>query len=142
MFLTKSVDFIGMRRVLETPPGISPWQYLFTQFRVIVTYIRLLFIPINQNLDYDYHIVKSLFELPALASLIFLGSILTIAIRIFSKYRLISFGIFWFFLTLLPESSIIPIKDVIFEHRLYLPMVGFSFFLVSYIYYIFENKTL
>ena len=142
MFLTKSVDFIGMRRVLEPAPGISPWQYLFTQFRVIVTYLRLLFIPINQNIDYDYHVAKSLLELPALASLILLASILTIAIRVYSKYRLISFGIFWFFLTLLPESSVIPIKDVIFEHRLYLPMVGFSFFLVSAVYYIFENKSL
>ncbi len=142
MFLTKSVDFIGIRRILGPTPNIYPWQYLLTQFRVIVTYLRLLFIPINQNFDYDYHIAKNLLELPILASLILLVSILTIAIRIFSKYRLISFGIFWFFLTLLPESSIIPIQDIIFEHRLYLPMVGFSFFLVSLIYYIFENKTL
>ena len=134
MFLTKSVDFIGMRRALDATPGISPWHYLLTQFRVMVTYIRLLFIPIHQNLDYDYPIAKSLLELPILASLIFLGSILTIAVRVFSKYRLISFGIFWFFLTLLPESSIIPIKDVIYEHRLYLPMVGFSIFF-SGVYY-------
>ena len=142
MFLTKSADFIGMRRVQEHTSGISPWQYIFTQFSVIVTYIRLLLIPINQNLDYDYHIAKSLLEIPTLASLILLVLILIIVIRIFPKYRLISFGIFWFFLTLLPESSVIPIGDVIFEHRLYLPMVGFSLFLASGIYYIFENKSL
>jgi len=34
--------------------AISRSEYLFTQFRVIVTYIRLLFLPIYQNLDYDY----------------------------------------------------------------------------------------
>lgn len=142
MFLAKSVDFIEMRRVAETSANISPWHYLLTQFRVIVTYIRLLFIPLNQNLDYDYAIAKSLFQLPIFASFIFLTSILTIAVKLFSKYRIISFSIFWFFLTLLPESSIIPIGDVIFEHRLYLSMVGLSFFLVSLIYYLFENKTL
>ena len=142
MFLTKSVDFIGMRMVSEVPSNISSWQYLLTQFRVIVTYLRLLFIPINQNLSYDYPIAKSLLELPTLASFIFLVSILIIASRIFSKYRLISFGIFWFFLTLFPESSVIPIRDVIFEHRLYLPMVGFSLFLVSLIYYFFKDKAL
>jgi protein O-mannosyl-transferase len=38
--------------------------------------------------------------------------------------RLIAFGILWFFVTLAVESSIIPISDVIFEHRLYLPSVG------------------
>jgi len=142
MFFTKSVNFVTMQRVQEGINSISSWNYLLTQLRVMVTYIRLLFIPVNQNLDYDYHIAKSLLELPTLASLIFLVSILIIAVKIFSKHRLISFGIFWFFITLLPESSIIPIKDVIFEHRLYLPMVGFSLFLVSVVYFIFKNKTL
>ena len=40
------------------------------------------------------------------------------------SYRLIGLGILWFYLTLLPESSLIPIPDVIYEHRAYLPMVG------------------
>ena len=72
MFLTKSVDFVGMRRALEPTPGISPWHYLLTQFRVIVTYIRLLFIPIHQNLDYDYPVFKNIFEFPVLISGLFL----------------------------------------------------------------------
>jgi len=38
--------------------------------------------------------------------------------------RLISFGIAWFYLTLAVESSFIPILDVMFEHRLYLPSCG------------------
>ena len=117
-------------------------QYLLTQFRVIVTYIRLLFIPLNQNLDYDYPVVSSLINLPSLVSFVFLVIIIISAMRVFSKYRLVSFGIFWFFLTLAPESSFVPLDDVIFEHRLYLPIVGFSFFLVSFIDYLFEKKTL
>jgi tetratricopeptide (TPR) repeat protein len=40
-------------------------------------------------------------------------------------YRLIAFGILWFFLALSVESSFIPIVDVIFEHRVYLPSSGF-----------------
>jgi len=39
-------------------------------------------------------------------------------------FRLSSFGILWFFLTLSVESSLIPIRDVIVEHRLYLPSFG------------------
>lgn len=50
-------------------------------------------------------------------------------------FRLISFGIFWFFITLSVESSIIPIKDVIFEHRLYLPSVGIIIAFTSVIFY-------
>src|SRR5208282_514200 len=39
-------------------------------------------------------------------------------------FRLIGFGMLWFFITLSVESSVIPIADVIFEHRLYLPSAG------------------
>ena len=142
MFITRSVDFMHMKRVVEHDINIPIWNYLITQFRVLVTYIRLLFIPVNQNLDYQYPIFETLFRLEVLSSILLLTFIIFTAQRIFSKYRLLSFAIFFFFLTLLPESSIIPIKDVIFEHRLYLPMLGFSIFLVSGIYYFFENKTL
>jgi tetratricopeptide (TPR) repeat protein len=38
--------------------------------------------------------------------------------------RLVAFGICWFFLTLAVESSLVPLVDVIAEHRLYLPAFG------------------
>ena len=69
MVLTKEVNFAQMHRVIEVSSvNISPGQYLLTQFRVFLTYVRLLFVPINQNLDYDYSLAKSLFEFPILVS--------------------------------------------------------------------------
>jgi hypothetical protein len=116
-------------RVLTT---LSRLDYLFTQFRVIVTYIRLLFLPINQNLDYDYPTYHSFFDPNVILSFLCIASILGIGAYLLyrsrsSSYRLrlISFGIFWFFITLSVESGIIPIVDVIFEHRVYLPSLGF-----------------
>jgi tetratricopeptide (TPR) repeat protein len=109
-------------------------EYLFTQFRVIITYIRLMLFPANQNLDYDYPTFHTFFTPPVLFSFICLLSISCIALFLLHRsslikkhsthLRLIAFGIFWFFITLSVESSIIPIDDVIFEHRLYLPSVG------------------
>ncbi len=122
--------------------NISPLQYLLTEFRVIATYIRLLFLPLHQNLDYDYSLSKSIFEAPVLFSFIFLAAILFWAQRIFSKYRLVSFTVFWFFLTLLPESSFFPFADVIEEHRLYLPMAGYSVFLAGAAYYLFGKNNI
>jgi len=143
LLITASLNPHHMRGAApEVPSGIPPMHYLLTQFRVVVTYIRLSFLPINQNLDYDYPIFTNIFALPVLASLFFLITILYIAKRLFSKYRLVSFSILWFFLTLLPESSILPLQDVIIEHRLYLPLVGYSIFLVSGMYYLFGKNTL
>ena len=117
-------------------------RYFLTESRVVLTYIRLVFLPLHQNLDYDFSLSKSVFEGPVLFSFACLISVLYFAKRMFVRYRLISFSIFWFFLTLLPESSFFPFVDVIFEHRLYLPMAGFSLFLASAAYYLFRDKTI
>jgi tetratricopeptide (TPR) repeat protein len=124
---------------LRVGTGVSRLDYLFTQFRVLVTYLRLLALPINQNLDYDYPVYHTFFTPPVflscllLTALFFLGVYLFFASRhtpqaqhkpVNPAVRLIAFGIFWFFLTLSVESSIIPILDVIVEHRLYLPSIG------------------
>jgi len=114
---------------------VSTGDYFYTQLRVLITYIRLFFLPINQNFDYDYPISNSLFDFRVIISLLFIFALVFIAFRIVRKYKLSSFGIFWFFITLMPESSLIRIDDLIYEHRLYLPMVGFGIFLASILFY-------
>jgi tetratricopeptide (TPR) repeat protein len=140
LLITKSFSFTQMRLISESGPDMPAWKYLFTQFKVIVTYLRLLFLPLGQSLDYDYPLARSFWQLPVLASFLFLAAIIFSAFRLSAKYKIVSFSIFWFFITLLPESSIIPIRDVIFEHRLYLPMVGFSFFAVSLFWHVLSGK--
>ena len=125
-------DAIGeLRAVSQEGEEIPRWSYLFTQFRVIVTYIRFLFLPINQNLDYDYPLYYSFFNPQVFLSFLFLLIILALGVYLLyakryklSATRLFTFGIFWFFITLFVESSVIPIRDLINEHRLYLPGIG------------------
>jgi len=131
----------GMGEQLRAQTDMSRLDYLFTEFRVIVTYLRLLVFPVGQNLDYDYPIYHTFFTPPVYLSFFVLLCFVFLAGWLFRKtskikykngkmeagtplLRLISFGIFWFFLSLSVESSLIPIADVIFEHRLYLPSVG------------------
>jgi protein O-mannosyl-transferase len=128
----------GNLTITEMATTISRSDYLFTQFRVVMTYLRLLILPIHQNLDYDYPIYHSLWEPAVFLSFLFLACFFALAVYLLIRPRrmpsrsplsthdspLISFGILWFFLTLSVESSIIPIDDVINEHRLYLPSIG------------------
>lgn len=121
---------VGEATRLQTE--MSRADYLFTQFRVIATYIRLLFLPINQNLDYDYPIFDSFLNPQVFMSILFLLSILGLGVYLLQRSRssepalkLVAFGIFWFFVALSVESSMIPIVDVIFEHRAYLSSAGF-----------------
>jgi tetratricopeptide (TPR) repeat protein len=122
----------ALSEATRTQIEITRETYLFTQFRVMVTYLRLLFLPVNQNLDYDYPLYDSFFTSQVFLSFLFLGLIFTLAVLCLVRFRrggtawqgLAVFGGLWFFVTLSVESSVIALADVIFEHRLYLPSVG------------------
>lgn len=116
----------------------SPFHYLFTQFRAVIVYVRLLLVPFGLRVVYDFPVSRSFFEARVIASFFSLIAFLCLAVYCWRKsllmrddqeskltYSLVSLGIFWFFITISVESSVIPIKDVIFEHRVYLPSVGF-----------------
>ena len=124
--LQKFVSFDYAKGV-QMPFGepVTSFQYFMTQLHVIPYYIKLLFIPTNLNLDYDWPIIRHL-DLTTVLFFILLSSIASISIWTYRKARLVSFGIIWFFITLSVTSSFVVIYDVIFEHRLYLPSIGFA----------------
>jgi|688.fasta_scaffold33077_6 tetratricopeptide (TPR) repeat protein len=119
---------------------VTSMNYLFTQFKVIPQYIRLLILPYNQNLDHDIDPSLSFFNVGTIMGFLFLLSLIVLAIYVFNKNRILSFGIFWFFINLLIESSIIPIEDVMFEHRTYLPSFGFFLAVVPVVYHFLYSK--
>lgn len=122
--------------------AISRGDYLLTQFNILIYYIRLLFSPLHQNFDYDFPVIQTLFQFPTWISLLTLICLSIFAVRARVRQPLFSFGILWFLITLAPESSLIPIADIIFEHRLYLPMVGFALMLPLMIQLILKNSRL
>ncbi|MBF0337024.1 MAG: tetratricopeptide repeat protein [Nitrospirae bacterium] len=122
---------------------LDRWQYLFTEFRVIITYIRMFFLPVNLTLIYHYPPSLSLWEHGSYIYFMVLCSIF--AFGLYLCYRalknrdirrreihFISFGILWFFVTIAPQSSIIPLSNwVILEYRVYMATVGFFIVIIS-----------
>ena len=129
-----------LNRATSEDHTASRITYFSTQTRVVATYLRLLCLPVGQSLLYDYPVYRTLLSAPVIASLTLHIFIISTAFVLFSKsrknlrsqdklrgvlQRLASLGIAWFYVTLSVESSIFPIRDVIFEHRIYLPSIGF-----------------
>ena len=101
---------------------INPLKYFLVETRVIYTYLRLLFFPYPQSLEYEF---------PASGGVLHIAGLLAIfgaAWWLFrhERWRVPGFSILAFFILLAPTSSIIPSTDAAFEHRLYLPMLAFS----------------
>lgn len=123
-------DVSSILRAPET--DVSRWIYLCTQFNVVVIYIGVLFFPVGQNLDWLYPFKSGFLDGYTPVAFLFLIAVVCLGVWNVKKRPIISFGIFWFFITLSIESSVFPIKDALFEHRLYLPMFGFAI-IVAYI---------
>jgi len=134
-------------------PGeiLSPYQYLLTELNVVVFYyLKWLFMPIDgPHTDPDIPPETSFMDISTIsASLIILGliyfSIRSVnPLRKYSKISspplrtgllsngvkgkpIVSFAILWYFITLIPTSSIFPIADVAVERHVYLPSIGFA----------------
>jgi tetratricopeptide (TPR) repeat protein len=124
-------EIIGDAEGATRIEDISRMDYLLTEFRVFVTYLRLLALPVHQNLDYDYPVYRSFLDPQVFLSFMFFLSLFGLGLYFLrrsrtadSALRIPAFGIFWLFLAFSVESSIIPLH-VIYEHRVYLPSVGF-----------------
>ena len=106
--------------------GFTAVERMLSELRVLWRYLALVALPLPswQNLGHEVAISRSLLDPPttlvagAGLALLFAGLAATARRR-----RLAAFCGLWFFVNLLIESSFLPIA-LMYEHRLYLPLVG------------------
>jgi hypothetical protein len=116
-------------------------ERVLTQFRVVLFYISLLLCPHPSRLNLLHHVTtsSSLIEpVTTLLSLLIIIGLFGLVVYLAKRQRLISFCILWFFFNLVIESSVLGL-EMIFEHRLYLPMFSFAL-IVSYLLFHFLSK--
>ena len=121
----------------------TPRENLLTQANVMIQYFKLLLLPLPQwlNADHDFWVSRTLFEYPTVLSVSIVLFLLTSAVILVRKNKLISFSIFFFFFVLAPTSSIIPIWDMVVEYRLYLPIFAFALVLALFFHYLYRLST-
>jgi tetratricopeptide (TPR) repeat protein len=138
VFFLSAPDDSGRLIVVEHPESLR-LRYLQTQFIVVWQYVALFFWPLNQALDYCYPLVSDLINWKSLFGFLGVSVSLMASWIIRRKSPLIAFGLLWFFLLLVVESSVIPL-DPFFEHRLYLPIVGLILIVLSALKRLFNEK--
>lgn len=105
---------------------LSRTAYLATQMKVIPRYFQMMLIPVGLSIDHGVKMASGFFDIWVLAGMIFLLGVFVLAVFQIRKNRLVSFGLFWIFISLLVESSILPIRDAMFDQRMYLAVAGFA----------------
>jgi len=130
--------------VLNFPPPEAAVYTVFSQripgfFAAISEYTRLLFLPFDLHMEYG----KKLFnfsDYKVILGAVILSTLLIYAWRKRKAGTLVSFSIFWFFITLLPNSNLYPINAYMAEHWLYLPSIGFFMILANILILLYRSK--
>ncbi len=102
---------------------MSRMLYLLTQIKAFIFYYLLKwFYPINLNFEPDFRLING----PEDPQFIVAALILLVGIIIFlkSKSQILKFFFLWALITLAPTSSLVPLKQIVTEHRFYLPGIG------------------
>ncbi len=106
------------------------WEYLVTQSTVVVSYLQRLVWPSSLNIDPEWPVYHSLAEWPVLRSLLVISALLGGAWAVYRRHgkdgraACILAGVLWFFLSISISSGLVPLPDMMAEHRSYLPSVG------------------
>ena len=119
---------MGNLLVIKTDPYsymIDRSLYILTQIKVVISYyfVKLIF-PINLNFEPDIRLVSGFLDWEWVVSLI-IGVCIAIGI-FYQKSILLKCAFIWALITILPTSSIIPLKQIATEHRIYLPGLGIN----------------
>lgn len=105
---------------------ITALRYLVSEFRVMVHYIKIYFIPTGLSFDYEWQLAASFWQPSVILSFLFLVLFFAIGLVLWVKDCAlpISFGIFWFFISVLPRASIVPSAEMACDYKTHLGSVG------------------
>src|SRR5215471_7219433 len=102
--------------------SISSWEYFKSEFGVILHYLRLALWPGPLCLDYGWPQARTAGEIIPAAILI--GGLELTTIWAIVRRKPLGYVGAWFFVIISVTSSFVPIADLAFEHRMYLPLAS------------------
>ena len=109
---------------------------MYTFLNVLLTYLKLLVLPLGQHMERNVTIYTYFFNWPVTGSFLIVIAVLGLILYYYKKqkylllngqindFRLWFFAVGWFFVNLGPTSGITPINAQLYEHWLYLAMLG------------------
>ncbi|MCC7414770.1 MAG: tetratricopeptide repeat protein [Epsilonproteobacteria bacterium] len=136
------LDIFGLQRIAINNCGniithtnslITPFAYFISQFKVILHYLWIFVWPFSISVEYDWVLSRSFFSLDAFLPFLMLSAITYCVVRLLQRdgTHMITFGFCWFFLCILPRSSIIPSPELLVDYKTYMASCGWLFLLAT-----------
>lgn len=124
--LSAGLYFVSKKMTPETwLAGGEALSYYLSQPFVIVHYFNNFILPVNLSADTDWTGIPRIWDDRVLTGTAFILILFAISLWTsrFKHLRPVAFGILWFFIALLP-TSIVPLAEVMNDHRTFFPYIG------------------
>ncbi len=122
VFVVRILGIVG-----DTAQARGVGENLLTQAGALFFYLKLLALPTTLSIDHVVATASSILDPAVMASVIGAVVILVGPVLLVRSMPVVPFGIWWFALALVPSSTLVALKLVVNEQRLYLPAVGILF---------------
>jgi tetratricopeptide (TPR) repeat protein len=111
--------------VVGLSSGVTPWTYLLNQARMITEYLRLAIWPDTLVAFYGWPLAVTLADVAPYVG--FVAALAVLSAVGWWRWPALGFLGIWFFATLAPASSVVPVAtEVGAERRMYLPVVALA----------------
>lgn len=115
------------------------WAYLISQPFAIIHYFNNFFLPFNLVIDTDWELLDSISDDRFIVGTAFILLLVIIIFKTAQKHPVAAFGLSWFLLALAPTSSIIPLSEVLNDHRPFFAYIGLCLSSVYGLIWVYKN---
>lgn len=132
----------GVKSIISAPLTSAVrgfWPNVFLQSVVAVFYLRLFFWPYPLNLHHIFPDYNSIFSSPVFFSLLIIGAAIMLIFALRKKQPLVSFGIAWYLICLLPKFYAV-LNFPSMEHHFYMPSIGIYLILAQTVERLYLNN--
>jgi tetratricopeptide (TPR) repeat protein len=120
--------------------AITAWHFLISEFKVILHYLTIFFVPLGLSVEYDWKMVNGFFAPDCIFPLLGL-----LALGGYAIYRwtqdsksLYSFSLAWFFIAVAPRSTILPSPELVCDYKTYLASIGVFFWMAVMLVHLYD----
>lgn len=119
---------------------VTKFEYISTQFYVMVHYLGNFILPTSLSADPDLEIIKPFYDKRILLGVLVTLIMLVIAFKTSRNKKTlpIAFGILWFFIASLP-TSLVPLFQIANDHRMFFPFIGI-FIAIGWAVFLYVNS--
>jgi tetratricopeptide (TPR) repeat protein len=132
-------EVLGCSIVVHNNPGnvitsdphslITPFYWLLSQCKVLIHYLYIFIWPFSLSMEYDWRLVESVFAWDFIVPALFLTALALLMLRLLRKpeTQFFSVALLWFFISMLPRTSIIPGAELCVDYKTYMGSIGLLF---------------